>query len=59
MAVPDTTLRRCADTTSAAARIGSSSAWTQRMTIVTVLCAVSAMPNFNGTPEFAMSGAAR
>jgi phosphonate transport system substrate-binding protein len=25
------------------------------MNIVTVLCAVSAMPTFNGTPEFAMS----
>jgi hypothetical protein len=29
------------------------------MHIVTVLCAVSAMPTFDGTPEFAMSVAAR
>ncbi len=29
------------------------------MNIVTVLWAVSAMPTFNGTPEFAMSFAAR
>lgn len=58
-AAPPTTLRRRAATVSAAARIGSSSVWTYRINIVTGLCAVSAMPTFTGTPELAMSVAAR
>ena len=54
-----TKLRRLSDTSAAASRIGSSSACTYRMNMVTVLCAVSAMSTFTDTPEFAISVAAR
>ncbi len=51
--------RRRLATFSAAARIGSSSVCTYVMNCVTVLCAVRAIPTLMGTPELAMSVAAR